>query len=97
MVSSQFDELKNLLSKKEIDRLKVDGVNLPEKFKSVEYSAPIKVRRHEVGREKHCDIDVHFVLLSEEDQFINITLRFHREYTEGRLPEWTIIKFNVEQ
>ena len=72
-------------------------------------SFPVKLLRHTVAYEKYCDIDVVVPAVKrvsvssgdgggakERAVFVQVRARFFREYTQGKLPEWTITRFEVE-
>ena len=45
---------------------------------------------------RYFDVYVHVMALSPlGDSFVKMNVTFHREYTEGQLPDWIVTKFEV--
>lgn len=107
---NKFSELVGLLSKRERVRLQeevetkwsdLQRNNIFLSLDEIIGSYPDKVFQYTVAYQKFCDIDVIVPAWKINDQgqrmaFVKIRARFNRDFTEHRLPEWTITKFDVE-
>lgn len=64
-------------------------------------AVPARVNRYYVAYHRFADIDIVFVVnrVRENSRPIMMIIRttFTRDYTEGRLPEWTISKFKLDR
>eukprot|EP00095_Tigriopus_kingsejongensis_P005320 maker-scaffold123_size333416-snap-gene-2.15 protein:Tk05320 transcript:maker-scaffold123_size333416-snap-gene-2.15-mRNA-1 annotation:"hypothetical protein KGM_03861" len=108
---NNFEDLSGLLTKRERLRLKeevetkwsdVQRNNINLSVDEIIGSFPDKVFQYNVAYQKFCDIDVIVPAWKYDSEghrmaFVKIRARFSREYTENRLPEWTITKFAVER
>ncbi|XP_049766883.1 m-AAA protease-interacting protein 1, mitochondrial-like [Schistocerca cancellata] len=68
----------------------------------IQVAVPRRVNFQTIVEQKFCDVDMIFVALKTAEHksssaliFIEILARFHRNYTEGRLPDWTVSLFRV--
>jgi len=53
-------------------------------------------RLQQINQFKYFDVYVHVMALSPlGDRFVKMNVTFHREYTEGQLPDWIVTKFEV--
>lgn len=104
-----FDRLRGLMSRKERDRLKRDVEtgwdgfardNIALGSEDVVSAFPTRVLQHTLVQQRFCDIDVAFVVMKMAADgmpaaMMNIQTTFHREYTDGKLPDWVITRFRV--
>ncbi|KAH9366317.1 hypothetical protein HPB48_002008 [Haemaphysalis longicornis] len=67
---------------------------------------PHKVTLQSIVDQKYCDIEVNFIVLKKLDQVRSegprllmcfIFAKFHRDYTVGRLPDWTITDLSLQK
>lgn len=67
---------------------------------------PHKVTLQSIVDQKYCDIEVNFIVLKKLDQVRSegprllmcfIFAKFHRNYTAGRLPDWTITDLSLQR
>lgn len=104
-----WGELCGLLTQKAIDKIRrtkwtSDQVNnLVLSAANIQVIQLNNVSLQKIVDRKYCDIDVTVVgtrLPYNVDKHSLIVLeyfvRFHREYTEGKLPEWTITVFRLQ-
>jgi len=111
LANSNVDKLVGLLSKSLLKRIKAGEVlalDEPTRCSAdIEPGDITKLWVHDVSLQeivqyRYCDIDVYATAQThdEDDRSkqtnINIYARFHREYTEGRLPDWIITQFNAQ-
>ncbi|XP_066990973.1 m-AAA protease-interacting protein 1, mitochondrial isoform X2 [Anabrus simplex] len=105
---NMFDNLKGLLTKQalavlqhEVETSWTDQQrrNIALEPEDIQLAVP---RRVHFQRIKFCDVDMIFIALKWAEHsgsnayiFIEIIARFHREYSEGRLPDWTLSLFQV--
>ncbi|XP_014242812.1 uncharacterized protein LOC106662888 [Cimex lectularius] len=93
--------------RRDVEILWADEVrrNIGLEPEDVQLIIPRKLHFRSNGEKKFCDIDVVFIglkFLETRNQnpplaFIDIIARFHRNYTEGTTPDWTISAFKVRR
>ena len=110
---NEFDGLRGLLTARERARLfseietewkDVQRNNIELQDRDLVASVPVRVYRHYVAYQKFADVDVMFVVNRTRDGaagsssvFMIIKATFTRDYSQGRLPDWTISKFKLER
>ena len=106
---SRYTDLKGLLSSLELNRLRrevetkwseVGKNNIALDVDHLIVACPVSVRRHTIAFQRFCDIQMVFVGVKESPDSdgavsLKIEARFHRDFTEGRLPDWVITRFRV--
>jgi len=108
---NSYSELRGLLSRAEYKRLQgelektwsdVERRHVGMEMEDIHNVIVTRLRRQQIVEHKYVDVDVYFLCLkevggsSEPPILIKIFARFHREYTDGRLPDWIVTKFNVK-
>lgn len=68
----------------------------------IQHAVPRRVHFQRIVEQKFCDVDMVFVAVKWTEYggssafiFVEVATRFHREYTEGLLPGWTVSLFRV--
>lgn len=68
----------------------------------IQHAVPRRVHFQRIVEQKFCDVDMVFIALKWTEHggssaciFVEVTTRFHREYTEGHLPDWTVSLFRI--
>jgi len=104
--ANNFTGLKGLLSRKELQRLRhevetvwSDNIRLNAGIEDTDVYLNIinNVRSQQIVHNKYFDIDV-TVLAKTSTQSTHmfvIEATFHREYTEGRFPDWIVTRFRL--
>lgn len=108
MSQREWGELCGLLTQSAIDKLRStkwtfdQTHNLTLSPENVQTAVIKDVKLHTIVDQKYCDIDV--ILIGAREPYsvdkhsiilLEYFARFHRNYTEGRLPEWTITVFTL--
>ncbi|XP_046393556.1 uncharacterized protein LOC124161296 [Ischnura elegans] len=109
--SNNFDDLEGLLTpaaisllRHEVETIWTDvqrrNVNLTKE--EIKVALPQRVRFQRLNEKKFCDVDMLFLALKQSRYegrlatvFMEIKVRFHRDYTDGLPPEWTVAMFRV--
>jgi hypothetical protein len=108
---NELSQLRGLMTARERSRLEteietewkdVHRNNIDIQESDIVAAVPVRVHRHYVAYQRFADIEVFFVInrIREENSksvLMLIRATFTRDYSEGRLPEWTISKFKVER
>ena len=107
---NEMSGLRGLLTLRERERIQTEietewkdihGNNFDINESDIVAAMPVRVNRHYVAYHKFADIDVVFVInrvreVNSRSIMMLIRATFTRDYTDGRLPEWTISKFKLE-
>ncbi|XP_045116851.1 uncharacterized protein LOC123507747 isoform X1 [Portunus trituberculatus] len=109
MSQREWGELRGLLTQKAIDNLRAtkwtfdQTHNLTLCPENVQTIVIKDVKLQSIVDQKYCDIDV--LLIGAREPYsvekhslvvLEYFARFHRNYSEGRLPEWTITVFKLQ-
>jgi len=106
---NSYSELRGLLSKTEYKRLQselekswsdVKRRNIYLDVGDFQNVIVTRLKKQQIVDQKFCDIDVYFHCLKEVDEGgepipIKIFARFHRDYTQGRLPNWIVTSLMI--
>lgn len=107
---NSYRELRGLLSRAEYKRLQseletswsdVQRRHIGLDVDNIHNVVVTKLRKQQIVEQKFCDIDVYCLCLKDVENgsgpiLIKIFARFHRDYTEGRLPDWIVTRFSVK-
>ncbi|XP_065585104.1 m-AAA protease-interacting protein 1, mitochondrial-like [Artemia franciscana] len=104
---NDLNELTGLLTREALNKFKeevskwdsraIEG--LPLQTEDIQGIRIRKIDLQTIVEKRYCDIDVITVSIKEVQEALllyDIRMRFHREYSEGKLPEWTLTKFVLE-
>ncbi|XP_071442410.1 m-AAA protease-interacting protein 1, mitochondrial-like [Hetaerina americana] len=111
MSSNNFEDLEGLLTSPAINQLRrevetkwsdVQRRNFCLNKDDIKVALPQRVRFQRIDERRFCDVDMLFLALKQSEYegknatiFMEIKVRFHRDYTEGLDPEWTVSMFKV--
>lgn len=107
LADGTWQELRGLLSKKEHRRLQreveTEWSDLQRRLVRLEPEDILhvllkEIRLQTIVQKKYCDVDLLLVGVRKEPDtpvLLQVSLRLHREYTDGCLPDWLVTKFSV--
>lgn len=111
--SNKFVELSGLLTPSAIKSLRYKSEtewtdelrrNVSLNKDEIKVALPTRVRLHRYAEKKLCDIDMVFFAVkkttfNQADGFIvmEIKARFHRDYTDGLVPDWIVTFFEISR
>jgi len=107
----EWGELRGLLTQAAIDALRTDKTTDIDQVNNtvitpddVQVTQLNNVNLQTIVDNKYCDIDIGIIAVRQPynpDKHAIIMLeyaaRFHRNYTEGQLPEWTVTRFSLKR
>ena len=108
---NQMSKLSGLLTVRERARIQTEietewkdihRDNIDLNITDIVSALPVRVQRHYVAYQKFADVDILFVVNRVRGDKSRRVLMvfcatFTRDYSEGRLPEWTISKLKLEK
>ncbi|KAJ9578866.1 hypothetical protein L9F63_004925 [Diploptera punctata] len=110
---NMFINLKGLLSKSALTTLQHDVETkwsdeqrrlIALEPEDIQLALPVKVHFEQIVAQRYCDVDMAFIATRWMEHsganaviFVEIISRFHRNYTEGQFPDWTVTLFVVNR